>query len=46
MNQAIELTDYGVQARYPFQLDLTEADVVLAIQAAWHIAEFVTGKIL
>ena len=44
--ECLELTDYGVQARYPFQLDLTEADVVLAIQAARHIAEFVTGKIL
>ena len=45
-NDCLELTDYGVQVRYPFQLELTEADVALAIQSARRIAEFVTTKVL
>lgn len=44
-DDCLELTDYGVQARYPFQLELTEADVALAIQAARRIAEFVSTKL-
>ncbi len=41
----LELTDYGVQARYPFQLDLTEVDVSTAIQCARRIADFVSARI-
>lgn len=44
-NDCLELTDYGVQVRYPFQLELTEADVALAIQSARRIAEFVSARI-
>ena len=45
-DDCLELTDYGVQVRYPFQLELTEADVALAIQSARRIAEFVSAKVL
>lgn len=44
-NDCLELTDYGVQVRYPFQLELTEADVTLAIQSARRIASFVSAKV-
>ena len=44
-NDCLELTDYGVQVRYPFQLELTEADVALAIQSARRIASFVSEKV-
>lgn len=44
-NDCLELTDYGVQVRYPFQLELTESDVALAIQAARRIAVFVSAKV-
>lgn len=40
------LTDYGVQVRYPFQLELTEADAMLAIQCARRVSAFVTSKVL
>ena len=44
-DDCLELTDYGVQVRYPFQLELSEADVLLAIQSARRIAEFISAKV-
>ncbi len=35
------LTDYGVQARYPFALEIEEADMELALSDAKKIKEFV-----
>jgi HEPN domain-containing protein len=44
-DDCLELTDYGVQVRYPFQLELSETDVSLAIQSARRIADFVSAKV-
>jgi len=45
-DDCLGLTDYGVQARYPFQLELTEADVSQAMQAAKRIESFVASKLV
>lgn len=34
MEQCINLTDYGVQVRYPFQIDVENRDVKMAIEDA------------
>jgi len=39
------LTDYGVQVRYPFQMELTETDALMAIQCARRISAFVCAKV-
>ncbi|MHC1682915.1 MAG: HEPN domain-containing protein [Clostridiaceae bacterium] len=44
-NDCIELLPYGVQARYPYQLDITEDDMLNAIKNAEKIEEFIKGKI-
>ncbi|MCL4514475.1 MAG: HEPN domain-containing protein [Firmicutes bacterium] len=41
----IQLTDYGVQARYPFNLGLNESDMLLAIKNAERIQAFVQSKV-
>lgn len=33
LDECLNLTDYGVQARYPFNLDLNESDMVLALKS-------------
>ena len=38
------LTDYAVNVRYPFPMDLNEADLRLAIKSALRIKEFVSEK--
>ena len=38
------LTDYSVNVRYPFPLEITEADTRLAIKSAIKIRDFVRGK--
>ncbi len=40
-DECIELTDYGVQIRYPFHIELEEKDVQNAIKNAQKIADFV-----
>ncbi len=39
------LTDYGVNVRYPFPLEITEADMRLAIKSAINIRDFVRQKV-
>lgn len=39
------LTDYGVNIRYPYPLDLNESDVSLALGNAENIKNFIEGKI-
>ena len=39
------LTDYGVQSRYPFQLELSEVDISVAMQNARLIAVFVEARL-
>ena len=44
-DDCLELTDYGIQVRYPFQLELSESDISLAIQSARRIADFVSARV-
>ena len=44
-DECIELVPYGVQVRYPYQLDVTEDDMISAINCAEKIENFVRGKI-
>ncbi len=39
------LTDYGVQVRYPFHIDLEEQDVNLAILSAEKIKQFIMERL-
>ena len=43
-DDTIELVDYGVQVRYPFNLEIEEHDVITAIESAERIREFVLNK--
>ncbi len=38
------LTDYAVNVRYPFPMDINEADMHLAIKSARRIKDFVSEK--
>jgi HEPN domain-containing protein len=38
------LTDYGVQVRYPFPMDINESDMKLAIKSAYRIKDYVLAK--
>jgi HEPN domain-containing protein len=40
-DDCINLTDYGVQTRYPFELEINEKDMYMAIQSAANIQKFV-----
>lgn len=44
-DDCIELVPYGVQVRYPYQLDVEEEDMVSAIECAERIEKFIRGKI-
>jgi HEPN domain-containing protein len=44
-DECIELVPYGVQVRYPYQLDVAEDDMISAIECAERIEIFVKGKI-
>lgn len=44
-DECIELVPYGVQVRYPYQLDVTEDDMISAIYCAEKIEKFIKGKI-
>lgn len=40
------LTDFGVIVRYPYQLEINEADMALAIKNARQIQQFVTTSLM
>ena len=40
-DECIELVPYGVQVRYPYQLDVTEEDIISAIECAEKIKKFI-----
>jgi len=44
-NECIDLTDYGVQVRYPFHIDLEESDVTEALKNTERVIEFLKDKI-
>ena len=44
-DECIELVPYGVQVRYPYQLDVTDNDMISAINCAEKIENFVRDKI-
>ncbi len=44
-DDCLNLTDYGVQTRYPFELEIHENDMVLAIKSAEKIQMFVKHAI-
>lgn len=41
VEECINLTDFGVQARYPFHMEITEEDMLLALKSAKVIKDFV-----
>lgn len=43
--QCIDLTDYGVQTRYPFNVDLVESDVKSALEDAKKVIDLVKNII-
>jgi HEPN domain-containing protein len=40
------LTDYGVNVRYPFPMDIDESDMHTALKHAQQVKEFVLGRVL
>jgi hypothetical protein len=38
------LTDYAVNIRYPFPIDINETDMNLALKSAHRIRDFITEK--
>ena len=44
-NECSRLTDYGVQARYPFAMEIEEADVSLALSDANAIWLFIQNEL-
>lgn len=44
-DDCLNLSDYGVQARYPFNLDLNENDALLAIKSAERVQTFLQEKL-
>lgn len=42
----LNLTDYGVQVRYPFNLEINENDALLAVKSAERIQTFLQEKLL
>ena len=44
-DQCIDLTDYGVQTRYPFNVDLDESDVKIALEDTKKVIDFVKKTI-
>ena len=44
-DECIELVPYGVQVRYPYQLEVTEDDMTSAIKCTERIEKFIKGKI-
>lgn len=44
-DDCLSLTDYGVQVRYPFHIDVTEEDMKMAIKSATRIKNFILENI-
>ena len=44
-DNCIELVPYGVQARYPYQLEVTEDDMKKAIDSAEKVQKFIEDKL-
>ncbi|SHJ95893.1 HEPN domain-containing protein [Tepidibacter formicigenes] len=44
-DDCIELVDYGVQVRYPFNIELEEQDMKMAIESAERIEKFILDKL-
>jgi len=44
-DDCLMLTDYGINVRYPFPLEITETDVELAIASAGKIKAFISKKV-
>ena len=42
--ECLMLTDYGVQVRYPFPMDVIESDMKVALRSAQKIKDFVLAK--
>jgi len=43
--ECLMLTDYAVNVRYPFPMDINETDMHLAVKSARKIKDFVTEKV-
>ena len=43
--ECLMLTDYAVNVRYPFPMDVNEADMHIALKSARKIRDFITGKV-
>lgn len=43
--ECLRLTDYAVHVRYPYPMDLNEADMKLAIKDAEKIKDFILNKV-
>lgn len=43
--QCGSLTKYGIQPRYPYELDITDEETQSAVRKAKTILDFVTGKL-
>lgn len=43
-DECIELVPYGVQVRYPYQLEVNEVDMINAIKCAEKIEKFIKNK--
>jgi HEPN domain-containing protein len=43
-DDCLNLTDYGIQTRYPFILDINEADAQLAMKSAEKVQDFLRKK--
>jgi len=43
-DDCISLTDYGVQVRYPFHIDITEEDTKMAIESANRIKNYILAS--
>lgn len=43
--QCIELIPYGISVRYPYQLEVSEEDMMLAIKSSEEILKFIENKL-
>jgi len=43
--ECLMLTDFAVNVRYPFPMDINEADMHLALKSAHKIRDFVSEKV-
>jgi len=44
-NECVRLSAYGVQARYPLEIELTESDMQQALSDADHIMAFISQRL-